>query len=168
MSAPIQIVDENDLPTGQATKQEAWDKGLIHRIVRLMVFNRAGQVLLQHRTPTKDIFPNCWDSAAAGHVDAGEDYGAALKREISEELGLSGLRPKFLGRYRSDETIGGKRFNRFTNCYTATTEETPTQLEKHKIDGWQWFDLEEVKRMAKEHPEKVTDGLRQIINHYYV
>src|SRR5689334_21980340 len=108
MTKPIVIVDEDDRPVGSATKQEAWEKGLLHRIVRLVIFNQAGQMLLQHRTPTKDIFPNCWDSAAAGHVDAGEEYDEAMTREMDEELGLEGLELKQLGSYRSDETIGGK------------------------------------------------------------
>ena len=166
-SLPIQIVDEDDRPVGSATKQEAWDKGLIHRCVRLIIFNKAGQMLLQHRTPIKDIFPNCWDTAMAGHVDAGEDYEAAIKHEIVEELGFDDLTPKLLGKYHTNETIDGKKFNRFSQCYTATTERTPTQFEKDKIDGWQWFDLNDVKKMVKEHPEKVTDGLRQVITIYY-
>jgi 16S rRNA (adenine1518-N6/adenine1519-N6)-dimethyltransferase len=168
MSAPIQTVDENDQPIGSATKQEAWDQGLIHRVVRLVICNKAGQMLLQHRTPIKDIFPNCWDSAAAGHVGAGEDYDQAIKREMAEELGFDDLELTPLGRYRSNETIDGRIFNRFTQCYVATTERTPMHYEKDKIDGWQWFDLGHVKQMVKEHPEKVTDGLRQIIHHYYL
>ena len=168
MSAPIQIVDENDKPAGVATKQEAWEKGLIHRCVRLVIFNQAGQMLLQHRTPIKDLFPNCWDTAAAGHVDAGEEYDAAIAREIVEEIGFNDLQLKPLGKYRADETIDGKRFNRFNMCYAAATDRTPTQLEKDKIDGWQWFSLDGVRQMVKEHPEKVTDGLRQIVQHYYL
>lgn len=161
------IVDEEDRPVGSATKQEAWDRGLIHRCVRLMVFNKAGQVLLQHRTLIKDIFPNCWDSAAAGHVDANEGYDEAMKREITEELGFDDLEFTPLGKYRANEIIGGRIFNRFNGCYTATTERSPTQYEKDKIDGWQRFALEDVKKMVAEHPEQVTDGLRQIVVHYY-
>lgn len=165
-SAPIQIVDEADRPVGTATKPEAWAQGLLHRCVRLMVFNKAGQVLLQHRTPIKDIFPNCWDSAAAGHVDAGEDYEAALKREMTEELGYT-LEAKLLGKYRANETIDGRIFNRFNQCYTAVSERTPTHFEKDKIDGWEWFELDEVRTLVAEHPDQVTDALRQMIQRYY-
>lgn len=167
MSLPITIVDENDQPIGQATKQEAWEKGLIHRIVRVMVTNSKGQVLLQHRTPTKDIYPDCWDCAVGGHVDAGEDYDAAVQHEVAEELGIAGLKPQELGSYRSDETHHGHRFNRFTRVYTAVTDQTPTQLEEGKIDGFKWFTLEEVKQLIHDHPDKVTDGLRQVIEKFY-
>ncbi len=166
-SLPIQIVDENDQPVGSATKQEAWDKGLIHRCVRVVVENAAGQILLQHRTLTKDIFPNCWDTAAAGHVDAGEDYDAAVVHEIDEELGLKGLALTEMGTYRSDETIDGRRFNRFARVYRATSEETPTQFEVGKIDGWRWFTIQDIKELIKNHPDQVTDGLRQVFERYY-
>ena len=36
---------------------------------------------------SKDTFPGCWDSSCSGHVDAGEDYVAAARRELGEELG---------------------------------------------------------------------------------
>src|SRR6266545_7258157 len=162
-SAPIQIVDENDQPVGSATKQEAWDKGLIHRCVRLMVHNKAGKVLLQHRTPTKDIFPNSWDTACAGHVDAGEDYDRAIEREIEEELGWSTLTLTKLGKYYASEVWQGRKFNRFNQCYKVEAEQTPTKLEEGKIDGWKWWRIQDVKKLVKDHPDQVTDGLRQVI-----
>ena len=161
------IVDENDRPVSQATKQEAWKKGLIHRVVRVMIEDSQGQVLLQHRTPTKDIFPNCWDNSAAGHVNAGEDYKQAAGRELKEELGLEGLTLTEIGRYRSDETWKGHRFNRFNRVYKVKTSVVPAKLEEGKVDDAQWFSLEEVKRLVRDRPDKVTDGLRQVIAQYY-
>jgi isopentenyl-diphosphate delta-isomerase type 1 len=167
MSAPIQIVDENDQPTGQATKQEAWAQGLRHRVVRIMIQNSQGRVLLQHRTPTKDIFPNCWDTAAAGHVDAGEDYLPAAHRELAEELGITGVELQELGHYESDETHWGHRFNRFTRVYILHADVEPQKLEAGKVDDARWFDLNEVKALVRDHPNEVTDGLRQVITQYY-
>lgn len=161
------IVDENDQPIGQATKQEAWDQGLIHRVVRIMVHNSKGQVLLQHRAPTKDIFPDCWDNSAAGHVDAGESYEDAVGRELAEELGYSGVAFNEVGRFRSDETWKGHRFNRFNRCYKIFSDETPGKLEAGKIDGFRWVEVDEIKRLVAEHPDQVTDGLRQVIERYY-
>ncbi len=167
MSAPIQIVDEQDKPAGQATKQEAWAQGLRHRVIRIMIENDRGELLLQHRSPTKDIFPNCWDNSAAGHVDAGEDYITAATRELQEELGIEGVELKEIGDYASDETWWEHRFKRFTHVYRLHYNQTPTKLEEGKIDNVIWMPLDKVKKLVKEHPNEVSDGLRQVIDKYY-
>ena len=33
-------------------------------------------------------YPRCWDSSAAGHVNAGQEYDATAERELEEELGV--------------------------------------------------------------------------------
>lgn len=167
MSAPIAIVNEQDEIIGSATKQEAWAKGLPHRVVRIMIERPDGKILLQHRTPTKDIFPDCWDNSCAGHVDAGEDYETSAPRELYEELGLEKVPLQELGYYHSDETWQGHRFNRFTRCYKAALEKTPQRLENGKVDAVRWFTIEEIRQLIHEHPDKVTDGLRQVVERYY-
>lgn len=167
MSRLITIVDEDDQPTGSASKQEAWDRGLIHRIVRVMIENSKGQILLQHRTPTKDIFPDCWDNSSAGHVDTAEGYDQAAARELKEELGLEGLDLREVGSYRSNETWKGHQFNRFTRVYKVKADVVPGGLEAGKVDDARWFTLGEIKQLIKNHPDQVTDGLRQVIERYY-
>jgi 16S rRNA (adenine1518-N6/adenine1519-N6)-dimethyltransferase len=88
---PIQIVDQNNNPTGSATKQEAWRGGLIHRVVRISILDPSGRLLAQKRSLHKEPFPGRWDNSAAGHVDAGETYEQAALRELREELGLDGI-----------------------------------------------------------------------------
>ena len=167
MSLPIQQVDENDYPIGSTTKQEAWDNGHIHRVVRIMLEDGRGNVLLQHRDPAKDIFPDCWDNSSAGHVDAGEDYDEAAMRELAEELGIKKAELNELGKYRSDETWKGHRFNRFTKCYRAFIVRTPVPQEPGKIDGVKWFSIDDAKLLVEDQPDQVSDGLRQVLNNYY-
>lgn len=84
------VVDENDIVTGQSTRDTVHRSGLRHRAVHLFVFNRAGELFLQKRSHLKDVHPGAWDSSAAGHLDAGEEYADAARRELQEELGLTG------------------------------------------------------------------------------
>ena len=82
------VVDAHDRVTGQMSRREVHARGLRHRAVHILVVNRAGQVFLQKRSMAKDLFPGTWDSSAAGHVGAGEDYDGTALRELEEEIGL--------------------------------------------------------------------------------
>ncbi len=83
------VVDENDRVIGSASRAEVHGNNLRHRAVHLFIFNRAGELLLQKRSRWKDRHPNVWDSSAAGHVDAGEEYDQTAVRELREELGIA-------------------------------------------------------------------------------
>lgn len=91
------VVDEHDTVLGQATRREVHEKGLMHRAVHILVFNKNHDCLLQKRSMLKDKHPGVWDSSAAGHLDAGEDYESAARRELQEELGIEGVRLLHLG-----------------------------------------------------------------------
>lgn len=82
------VVDENDVPVGKATRAEVHAKDLIHRAVHVLVFNRNGDLWLQKRSLAKDKNPGVWDSSVSGHLDAGEDYLTAAVRELGEEVGV--------------------------------------------------------------------------------
>lgn len=83
------IVDQNDLVIGQASRSECHgNPTLIHRVAHVHVFNRRGELLLQKRSLLKDIQPGKWDTSVGGHLDRGESYLQAAEREMSEELGL--------------------------------------------------------------------------------
>jgi len=82
------VVDEQDQVTGAAPRGQVHANNLLHRAVHILIFNPAGEVFLQLRSRSKDRHPLTWDSSAAGHVCAGEEYDQAAIREIREELGI--------------------------------------------------------------------------------
>lgn len=84
------IVDKNDIVIGRTTRKNAnSNPDIIHRSVNIFIYNRAGELLIQQRSPTKDTYPSTWAVGVGGHVEYGDEYLPTAVREISEELGLS-------------------------------------------------------------------------------
>jgi isopentenyl-diphosphate delta-isomerase len=155
--ADITFVDANDTVIGFGTKQEAWDNGIIHRIVRIFVFNSKGELLIQKRGATLASNPNKWDQSAAGHVDAGEDYLTAANRELKEEIGVeSPLTEK--GKYFQDENDEpGKQKKRFNMLYT-TIYDGEVSIDPREVQETRWVQPEALEVWMQEHPEEFTKG----------
>jgi 16S rRNA (adenine1518-N6/adenine1519-N6)-dimethyltransferase len=107
------VVDEDDVVTGQATRREVHAKGLLHRAVHVFVVDRHGQLLLQKRSRFKDLHPGVWDSSVAGHLDAGEDYASAATRELEEEMGITDVSAQAIGSIAPCEATGWEHVRLF-------------------------------------------------------
>lgn len=84
----IVIVDEHNNEVGSATRREMRERNLPHRASFILVFNSAGQLFVQQRTNSKDIYPGYYDVACGGVVQEGETYETSAARELAEELGI--------------------------------------------------------------------------------
>ena len=82
----LPVVDRNDRIMGCASRSKVHGNNLRHRAVHILIFNQDGEVYLQQRSRWKNRHPLKWDSSAAGHVSAGEDYDETAQRELNEEL----------------------------------------------------------------------------------
>ncbi len=90
----FEIVDECDRVVGLAPRRECHgNPALVHRTAHVVVYHPDGRILLQLRSRHKDVQPGKWDTAVGGHLAPGEDYEAAARREMNEELGLSPSAP---------------------------------------------------------------------------
>ncbi|MBQ7662848.1 MAG: NUDIX domain-containing protein [Prevotella sp.] len=97
------VVNEDGETTGKITRKEAHSgTRILHPVVHLHLFNSKGELYLQRRPLWKDIQPGKWDTACGGHMAYGETPEEALRREVSEELGITGFEPEFLGKYVFD------------------------------------------------------------------
>lgn len=152
------VVDAQDRVTGQLTRREVHARGLRHRSVHILVRNRAGQVYLQKRSMLKDLFPGVWDSSAAGHVGAGEDYDGTAARELAEEIGCRPERPlQRLFRIEAREETGQE----FVWVYRAESE-GPFTLQADEIDRGDWFAPVEINRWVAERPQELAPAFRYI------
>ena len=88
----LEVYDADGRPTGQAKPRGAvhrdgdWHLAFFCWVARL---GKDGpEILLQHRSLAKDVWPGRFDASAAGHVRFGETLAEAA-REVREELGIS-------------------------------------------------------------------------------
>lgn len=85
----LEIVDEEGRVIGRVLRSECHrNPALIHRTAHVLVFNAREALLLQKRSEDKDIQPGKWDTSVGGHLDVGETYEEAARREMAEELGI--------------------------------------------------------------------------------
>ncbi|MDP4020572.1 MAG: NUDIX domain-containing protein, partial [Candidatus Adlerbacteria bacterium] len=165
--ANIVFVDKDDNPIGAGTRQEASEKGLICRIVRIFIFNSKGQLLLQKRGPNVSI-PDKWDDSVAGHVDEGEDYLEAAHREMAEEMGVKGVELTKVATYYTerfdpnDKRVVGRRFNTlYKTIYDGEVTPDPDE-----IADVQWIELPDLKKWLAENPEDFAPGFRDAFKEF--
>ena len=165
---PVVVVDENDNEVGVAMLAEVWQKGLYHRIVSVFVEDDQGRMLLQLRGPNVGVWPNCWDQAAAGHVDEGYGYEQAALAELAEEAGLHNVPLKTLGTYRAHHQEGDRIVNQFERVYLV---QVPHDVELHpeaaEVAQLQWFTPAEIKTHVANNPQEFTPGLLHALRLYF-
>jgi len=140
------VVDEMDRVIGAAPRSEVHGNNLRHRAVHIFIFNRAGELLLQKRSRWKDRHPNLWDSSAAGHVGAGEDYDGTAARELGEELGVSAQLSR-VAQLPASESTGQE----FIWLYRGD-HEGPFSPARAEIDALQFFAPEAVAQWIEQRP----------------
>ena len=91
-------VTKDDSVLGPVERSKAHDNQLLHRSGIIFLIRSDGKIMLQHRSPSKTPFPDCWDSSASFHVMFGESYEEAATRELREETGIS-AQPAYLGKF---------------------------------------------------------------------
>jgi 16S rRNA (adenine1518-N6/adenine1519-N6)-dimethyltransferase len=155
------IVDDNDNVLRQATRDEVHVNNFNHRAAHVLLFNDSGHLLLQKRSIWKDRNPGRWDSSAAGHVDAGEDYGQAAAREVGEELGITCPPLERFARLTPSEVTGWEFINVYRGHHHGPVEPDPMEVETSAF-----FPLEQIRSWATTTPADFSPVFREILfNH---
>ena len=135
------VVDENDRLLREASRAEVHGDNLPHRAVHVLIFNEKGEILLQKRGRWKDRHPLRWDSSAAGHVNAGEEYDETARRELDEELGIT-VPLERIGKLSASERTDQEFICIYRGRHTGTFKMEPAEIETVQffppeiVDGW--------------------------------
>ena len=143
----VDIVDADDRVIGQATRADMRARKLRHRATYILVFNGQGQLFVHRRTATKDVYPSYYDVAVGGVVAAGESYDHGARRELAEELGITGVVPRPILSFRygdAESPVNGRVY--------SCTYDGVLVLQEDEIAAGEWLDLDVVFERIREQP----------------
>lgn len=136
------LIDENGIVTGQAARSYVHGGSrLLHPVVHLHVVSRHDNLLMQKRSPKKDICPLMWDTAVGGHVTYGEQIQEALFREASEELGLRDFNPLFIDSYVYENSR-----ERELVCIFAAVGDFAVTPDPEEVIQVKWWPFEDIQK----------------------
>jgi isopentenyldiphosphate isomerase len=135
----VDLIDEQNCVIGWARRGHVRALNLLHRGVGILCADSRARIYVHRRTATKDVFPGLYDMLVGGVVTRGEDYDAAARREIAEELGIIGPEPRWL----CDYLYQGPLNRSWIRVYAVTWDgEIRHQLEE--IDWGEYLSREEL------------------------
>ncbi|MBV8143542.1 MAG: isopentenyl-diphosphate Delta-isomerase [Gammaproteobacteria bacterium] len=89
-SESLILVDEADREIGHLDRANCHaGSGVLHRAFSLLIFNAAGELLLQQRAAGKRLWPLYWSNSCCSHPRRSESMETAIHRRLMEELGLA-------------------------------------------------------------------------------
>jgi len=113
---------------------------------------------LQLRASCKELHPNTWDVAAAGHLGNGEEPIIAAIRETQEEIGLT-IKKEDLEFVKIIKISGRDRAiinKEFYYVYLLNFEGDVNQLtmQEEEVAALEFLPVEQVEKELKEHSNK--------------
>lgn len=154
------VVDEHDRVLRSETREVVHVNNLRHRAVHMLLFNSAGELYLQKRSIWKDRNPGRWDSSAAGHVDSGETYLNAARRELREELGVEAPELQPIGRLTPCEENGWEFIDIFRGLHEGPFH--PALLE---VETGAFFAVPQILEWTANAPEDFSPVFLQCLPH---
>lgn len=134
----LPLVDEEGNIIGKAKRGDCHFNPagkLLHPVVHLHVFNKKGELFLQHRALSKKVQPGKWDTAVGGHISYGENLELSLKREASEEIGLTDFKPSLFQKYVWETEVEKELVFMFVCETTQALKVNPNEVSEGKFWG---------------------------------
>jgi len=136
------LVDEADREVGHLDKVRCHQgRGVLHRAFSLLIFNDAGELLLQQRSAAKRLWPLFWSNSCCSHPRRAETMEEAIHRRLYEELGLRcPLQFLFKFQYQAQFDAAGAE-QELCSVFIGRTSD-PVRIEPSEILAWRWISPE--------------------------
>lgn len=160
-------VDKNNKVVGAIERGRAHaSKNVYYRTVFVLIMNDRNGILLQKRSSTKDLYPNCWDLSVGGHVVYGDSYEKTAKRELEEELGIE-ADPSDL-QYKGEVLVKLPSSNEYFHVFEYKLKSTDLiQPAGEEISQIKWLGVDRIKESMEDRSLKWYPRPIQIIKALY-
>lgn len=161
----IQVDEHNKVIGGISRGVAHSTPGIYYRTIFILVKNDKNEILIQKRSPFKDLYPNCWDLSVGGHVNFDKSYVETAVRELKEELGIEASEKDFI--LKGEVLVKLPKSNEFFNVF-----EYPLKLgqkiivEEKEISNIAWMTIEDIRKSMSDkslqwysRPEQVVSAL---------
>jgi ADP-ribose pyrophosphatase YjhB (NUDIX family) len=129
-----------------------------------IIINEKREVLLTRRSPIVRE-PGKW-CIPGGHLDGGEDWRNAVRRELNEEVGITVTEEKLVGVYSDPsltvtaEVLKDGFHAQFVVASFLITRYEGTIKVNEEVDLWGWFSFDALPTpILKSHPIRIRDAL---------
>jgi isopentenyl-diphosphate delta-isomerase len=153
----VVLLDEDGAAIGAADKASVHGPDTpLHLAFSCYVFDKADQLLVTRRAFDKKTWGGAWTNSCCGHPAPGEELTSAVRRRVSQELGLDLdqvrlVLPAF--RYRS-VMDNGTTENEMCPVFVATTSGT-ARVDVAEVADFEWVPWAEFR-------VSVLEGRRQV------
>lgn len=144
----VDIVDKENNIVGSADVATAHNEKLMHRVVGVFVFDEDGDLYLQ-----KGNKYGKFGLSVGGHVQKGETYKDASKREMFEELGIV-TSMVHVATFLPENA----RLNHYWAIFTATTHRDWEFKATEEVSSLEKISLTRIKDMMQVEPDSFTHG----------
>lgn len=137
----LDLVDENDKVIEVLSRDKIYANNLKYvRVVEAFIYNSDGKIWIPIRHDKKRIAPGGFDVGVGGHVEHGETYLDAFRKETQEELGwdIESMNYHRVGKFGPKDGL-----NTVSMLYEINTDLTP-QLNSDDFVSAQWLTPQEV------------------------
>lgn len=159
----LDIVDDNDLVTGQEMRAAIHRRGLQHRGIHIFLVTPEGKLLVQQRSKHRETSPLALDCSVSEHVKAGEGYSETAARGLTEELGIRCAKIHALIKFKMDY---GPNDREICQLYEGSFDPALVHFDPLEVEGIACYSLDDLEALFRNGKVAISGWFVQLIHWY--
>ena len=163
MDELLDVVNDEDIVTGQEMRSVVHQLGLQHRGAHVFLFTRDGRMLVQKRSADRAASPSALDCSVSEHVRAGESYFDAALRGMKEEMGITNIEIKSIVTFRMNYGVND---NEISRLFEGVVDPEQVDFDPVEIEEIGYYSIDEIRAMMAEGRVRFCGWFVEILNWY--